>query len=246
MHTGSIEPNRPTLFTDWPRQAFIICLAVLGFAACSTPASPSQIEAATLHLDSQQCIGRTTNQATAVVVAGNLVVSVAHPFVETKSFELRDNTGQEVEAVLIYLDPERDLAVLRITDDTNSGGVSTSDSEPRKGLRFGEPHEEVDVRYVTFANGDPDIGPTIIDATILRYTRLTLDGAGDRAGIELRAPIESGDSGGPVLNSDGEILGLVFATAKGSDTGWAIASEEVVAAIKRAEGHDPIPLVCTD
>ncbi len=237
MHTGPIKPNRPTSLTRWPQLVFVICcLAALGFAACSTPVSPSQIEAATLHLDSQRCIGRTTNQATAVVVEGNLVVSVAHPFLETKSFELRDDAGQKVEAVLIYLDPERDLAVLRITDD----------SEPRKGLRFAEPDEETSVRYVTFADDDPDLGPRIIDATILRYTRLTLDGVGDRAGIELRAPIESGDSGGPVLNRDGEILGLIFATAKGSDTGWAIASEEVIAAIELAEGDDPIPLVCAD
>ncbi len=246
MHTGPIKRNRPTLLTDRPKQVFIICLAALGFTACSTTASPSQIKAATLHLNSQRCIGRTTNQATAVVVADNLVVSVAHSFFETKSFDLLDDTGQKVEADLIYLDLERDLAVLRIIDDASSGGVSSVDSETRMGLRFAEPDEETGVRYVTFADGDPDIGPTIIDATILRYTRLTLDGVGDRAGIELRAPIESGDSGGPVLNSDGEILGLIFATAKGADTGWAIAAEEVIVAIELAKGHDPITLVCTE
>ncbi len=219
-------------------QLAAFCLAPLGLVACSPPASTSQIEAATLHLEAQRCIGRATNQATAVVVPGNLVVSVAHPFDETESFELLDAEGQEVDAELIYLDQQRDLAVLRILDDGSS-------NEPRASLEFAEPDEETSVRYVTFADGDPEVGPTTIEATILRYTRLTLDGAGDRAGIELRAPIKSGDSGGPVLNQDGEILGLVFATAKGSDTGWAIAIEEVSAAIELAKDQSPVPLVCS-
>lgn len=241
MHTEPIETNRLPPLASRLQRAFVCCLTALGFAACTTSASTDQIESATLHLELEQCTGRVTNQATAVVISNGLVVSVAHPFHQTKSFELQDSDGQVLKSTLVHLDFARDLAVLQLVPDSET-------SEPRSGLLFAEPDEELDVRYVTFADGNPDVGPTIVDASILRYTRLTLDGVGDRAGIELQAPIATGDSGGPVLNTDGQILGLIFATARGSDTGWAIASEEVIAAVDHAKeaGLKPVPLLCSD
>ncbi len=214
-----------------------IGLAV-GLTACSRPTPDSEIKAATLHLDLQSCTVGITNRASAVVVREGLIVTVAHSFEETESFTILDSKGQVVAAHLVYLDSERDIAVLELD------GPAEGDSGPT-GLSFGEPNDDTTVRFASFATTDTE-GPTIRDATIVRYTRLTLDGVGNRAGIELLAPIDSGDSGGPVLSDQGEILGLVFATSNGSEKGWAIAAEEVLTAIERAtEGHHQVvPLGC--
>ena len=47
---------------------------------------------------------------------------------------------------------------------------------------------------------------------------------------EIRAVVESGNSGGPLLSPDGKVDGVVFAAAVGvSDTGFALTAAEVSA-----------------
>jgi S1-C subfamily serine protease len=48
---------------------------------------------------------------------------------------------------------------------------------------------------------------------------------------EIRAVVQSGNSGGPLLSSDGRVYGVVFAAAVGvSDTGFALTAAQVAPA----------------
>ncbi len=193
------------------------------------PIGDKQVEAATLQLKVTECATGLTNRASAVVIDNNSIVSVAHTLEGAGTPTLLDSSGREVSATLTYLDSERDLVVFRLKPGMISGLPLSPEGSDRS------------VRYVSFAEDD---GPEIREATILRYTRLTLDGVGDRAGIELRAPIAKGDSGGPVLDDNGAVLGVVFAANNGTDSGWAIASEEIRTAIEASVQGDLPMLKC--
>ena len=208
--------------------------SVPGSTPTSTPEglaiiADERVEAATLRLEVTECTSGVTNRATAVVIDGGSVVSVAHTFVNSGSPVLWDNTGHEFAATLTYLDPEQDLAVFEVEPGLVEGLPLSNQAQDRS------------VRFVSFVE---DKGPTIQQATVLRYTRLTLDGVGDRAGIELEAPIRKGDSGGPVISDEGAVLGVVFASNNGVDSGWAIASEEVRAAIEASKSDSAPSLSC--
>ena len=53
-------------------------------------------------------------------------------------------------------------------------------------------------------------------------------GSVHRSIYSIRAVVRSGNSGGPLLAYNGEVLGMVFATAiDSSDTGFALSDEEI-------------------
>ena len=53
----------------------------------------------------------------------------------------------------------------------------------------------------------------------------------EREVIVMRARVAPGDSGAPLVGSDGRVLGLVFAaSADGSETGYALTSRAVAGA----------------
>ena len=53
---------------------------------------------------------------------------------------------------------------------------------------------------------------------------------------EIRAVVESGNSGGPLLSSDGTVYGVVFAAAVGvTDTGFALTAAQVHADAQAGE-----------
>ena len=51
---------------------------------------------------------------------------------------------------------------------------------------------------------------------------------------QLAGKVEQGNSGGPLLDSRGRVVGMVFAKAKGgAEVGYALALEEINAALAR-------------
>lgn len=179
----------------------------------------------------EQCAGSDTQRATAVAVAPDLVATVAHSFEEAHTITIHDAMGEPVTGELIYLDPAKDLALLRLSETTGST------------LELAAPDESGPVTITTFADED---GPTVKDADILDLVQATLDGEGPRAAVRLGADIKPGDSGAPVLNADGEMVGLVFATVRGKDVGWAVSAVEVRDAVDLVTRERPgaLPLAC--
>jgi S1-C subfamily serine protease len=60
------------------------------------------------------------------------------------------------------------------------------------------------------------------------YGRLELG----RPVVALRGNVRSGNSGGPIVNTNGEVLGTVFAARRGSDDGFAVPNEQVQKAVE--------------
>ena len=49
--------------------------------------------------------------------------------------------------------------------------------------------------------------------------------------VALRGDVRSGNSGGPIVNADGRVVGTVFARRRGSDDGFAVPNDRVGAAV---------------
>lgn len=184
-----------------------------------------------LHLRGEGCAPNIAGLGTVVALADGFAVTVAHAFEGVASFEVVDASGDALDAELLVLDTEKDLAVLRV--DHELGGTTL----PDVGSRL--TGEATVVTYGRFNDG-----PEVRTAEVLRRVTLTLDGDGRRVGYELGIGVEPGDSGGAVLDADGDLAAVVFASARGEERSWSTASVELRPLLARAAGAAPIELVC--
>jgi hypothetical protein len=157
------------------------------------------------------------------------MVSAAHPFEGIRSFELLDSGGNTVEADLVTLRADKDLALLWLRQPETSPAVALS-PEAIQG--------DTPVQFVTF---DRDQVLVVQDGRAVRRANVTLDGEDPRKAIELEGEIEAGDSGAPVL-FDQSVVGVVFAASRGKDAGWAVSASEIQALVE-AQPEDPVPLL---
>jgi S1-C subfamily serine protease len=199
-----------------------LLLVLAAAAACG--AEPVPLTASAYRLDVESCGGTVGQRASAAAIAADLVATVAHPFDGAARFELRDAAGVEVEATLVHLDPARDVALLRLAEP------APHHLEPLA------PEGPGPVTIVSYA--EPD-GPTTEDGRILELVDATLDGTGRRAAARLAADIDPGDSGAAVVDPDGRLVAMAFATVRDTEQGWAISANELLAAAESPNAAGP-------
>jgi S1-C subfamily serine protease len=189
--------------------------------ACGDDARPTGVA---YRLVVQPCQGSVANRASAAAVAPDLLATVAHTLEGARTVEVADSTGHPVDATVVYVDPAKDIALL-------------APRLPLPGhLDLGPASGEGPVGILSYAQSD---GPEMEDGEIIELVDVTLDGEGRRAAIRLSADIDPGDSGAAVLDPQGRMVGMVFATARNDATGWAVASTEIEAAIATVERSRP-------
>lgn len=223
---------------------------------CRADTSVADLSSSVGHLEVQGCTIGTIGQATTFAIQNSgettLLVTVAHVFEDAHSPTVFTSLGAEIPADLIYLDHDLDLALLRVT---------TSDLQALRTADYNDDDDDDDDIFRIAAFGSPGHAITK-PAVVLRTTRLTLDGSQARPALELDAFIENGDSGAPVVNSSGAVVGMIFASKNaiaeatpgdGSTSGgWALASREISVALSsvlsvlsgQAEHAEPIALPC--
>lgn len=131
--------------------------------------------------------------------------------------------GKEVNAKVINYDPERDIAVIKITDDVKMPGIAElGDSSTVKA------GEEV------IAIGNPlgkEFSSTVTKGIVSSPNRKMKTENGNVLDyIQTDAAINPGNSGGPLINSKGEVIGINTAKKVGEDIegiGFAIPINEV-------------------
>lgn len=158
-------------------------------------------------------------EGTGFVVAPNRVMSNAHVVAGSDSVTV-DVDGQSYEAVVVSYDPNADISILDVPDlpsqplqfvdePAPSGTDAVVMGYPGGGDFLATPAR---IREIIELNG-PDIYQT---TTVARevYT--------------VRATIRQGNSGGPMIDRNGEVLGVVFGAAvDNADTGFVLTASEV-------------------
>lgn len=124
-----------------------------------------------------------------------------------------------VPAEVVYYNPDIDVAVLSV--DTGTAPVLPFDESgaAREGVAIlGYPED-----------GPYDVQPARIRAEQrLRSPNIYGDGAVIREVFSLRGLVRPGNSGGPIISSGGDVVGVVFAASvTDQDTGYALTAEQV-------------------
>ena len=145
----------------------------------------------------------------------------AHVVAGTQSVSLDTVVGVKPADVVFY-DPEVDIAVLHAT----SLGLPE--------LRWAE--RELRHGSDAVVMGYPDSGPFAATAARVR-SKLEISGPDiyttgriERSAYTIRGDVRQGNSGGPLLDTEGQVAGMIFGTATDVDeTGYALTGAAVSA-----------------
>ncbi len=137
----------------------------------------------------------------------------------TMSQTVTTRNNQKLHATVVLFDPERDLAVLYVPGLTArtlsfAGPANLGDEAIVAGYPRDDPFTVVPARV-----GDDQLAQA---PDIYQRKEVT------RQIYSIRADVEPGNSGGPLLAPSGRVDGVVFAAAVGvNDTGYALTASEV-------------------
>ncbi len=161
-----------------------------------------------------------TGQGTGVIATDDgLVVTNNHVIDGAEEIKVVLHDGQEVEAELVGADPETDLAVLRID---HAGLVPAA---------FGDSDASLVGDWVVALGSPFGLRQSVTAGIISALGRETVGLARFENYIQTDAAINPGNSGGPLVNLDGQVIGIntaISSAAGGNDgIGFAIPSRMV-------------------
>ena len=169
-----------------------------------------------------------------VIDAAGLIVTNAHVVENAQRISVKLADGREVRADLVGVDEKTDLAVLRLKEaGLQLPAIGWGDSDS---LRVGDP---------IFAIGSPfGLGSTVTSGIVSGRGREIGEGPYDDF-IQIDAAINQGNSGGPLFDSAGHVVGVNTAIYSPSDSGgsvgigFAIPGHMVQSIVKQlvASGH---------
>jgi S1-C subfamily serine protease len=152
-----------------------------------------------------------------VMTNAHVVAGVDQPTVEIG--------GNAVEGTVVHYDPEVDVAVIAVESGEIAALPFDLEVEPQEGVAIlGFPED-----------GPYDVQPgRVRSQQRLRSPNIYGDGAVIRDVLSLRGTVRPGNSGGPVVSSGGDVVGVVFAASlTDSDTGYALTAQQVAQAATR-------------
>ena len=158
---------------------------------------------------------KRTSLGSGVIIDGHrgLILTNAHVVEKTATIQVSLKDEREYEAQIVGIDPESDLALLRIDTQKQLPSVDMGDSSD---IMIGE---------TVIAIGNPfGFSHTVTTGVVSALNRdIKSDDRIFRDFIQIDASINPGNSGGPLLNINGELIGINTAIyAKAQGIGFAI------------------------
>ncbi len=218
-----VAPPKVLSSVAWSVLACVVGVIGVVVALVAEPDSvlavPDGIERSGVLVTADGC--RVPSYGTGAVTAAGIVTN-AHVVAGSSSVQVSLAEGSAVPATVVAFDPVHDLALLRTAELV---GKPLSLAEPVA------PAQLVALGRTTLGEGAADI--EVIEVDLERTVTITISdiygqGRYDRAGLTLGAKIGPGDSGAPLVNQDGQLVGVVFSAARGSgEVAYGIATSEV-------------------
>jgi S1-C subfamily serine protease len=172
------------------------------------------------------------NNGTGFVVEDDVIVTNAHVVAGTRRLAIETENGQTRLGTVVLFDPVLDVAIVRVRN-LDAPPLSLQSQAPPRGA-------------ASVAAGYPGGGPLSFSPSVVRQS-LTAVGRdiydqqrSIRDVVAFQGDVGPGNSGGPLLNTDGVVIGVVFAQAQTDGmgrVGFALAMPAVLERIDSAEGR---------
>lgn len=169
-----------------------------------------------------------------IVDAGGLIVTNAHVAKDADEITVVLSDGREFEGKVALRDDPSDLALIRI--ETKGEQLPHAQLQPSESLEVGD---------LVVAIGNPfGVGQTVTSGIVSALARSSLDISDFNFFIQTDAAINPGNSGGPLVDLEGNVIGInsaIYSRDGGSlGIGFAIPSEMVasVIAAEKSGGKD--------
>jgi serine protease Do len=167
-----------------------------------------------------------------VVDASGVVVTNNHVISEADEITVVFTDGSRLKAEVVGRDQKTDLAVLKVTP-----------TKPLKAVKFGD-SDKVRLGEWVIAIGNPfSLGGTVTAGIVSARNRDINSGPYDNY-IQTDASINRGNSGGPLFNLEGEVIGVntaIISPSGGSiGIGFAVPSKTAIAVIEQLREHKEV------
>lgn len=172
-------------------------------------------------------------EGTGFVVAPNRVMSNAHVVAGSDSVTV-EAEGKKYDATVVSYDPNEDISILAVPD------------LPQKPLLFADQPAKTGTDAVVLGfpgGGDFAATPARVREIIeLSGPDIYKTTTVNREVYTIRGTVRQGNSGGPMINRAGEVIGVVFGAAvDDNDTGFVMTTNEVSRQLAQIGNTVPVP-----
>jgi serine protease Do len=200
--------------------------------ASSTPtAGIGSLQTGVVRIESTYCDG-SVGSGSGFIAGDDLVATVAHVVQGARTLSLRTPEGV-IRGEVVGIDPEREVALVRAV-------------KPLPGFIFAMADEAPQVTDEVLVMGYPEGRPlsTTTGAVSAVDRRVELEGNSISGLIQTDAAVNPGNSGGPMVDSAGRVVGLVEAKGEGEGLAYAVPAAiaaPLLEAWKASPGEVPPP-----
>lgn len=170
-------------------------------------------------------------EGTGFIAGDGLVITNAHVVAGVTMLTIIDTDGSH-KAEVIGFDPKLDIAVVRTMDSLAGRALALKITQIRAGTK------SVVLGYPSGAGFTAS--PAVVLETITATGRDIYNADTTQRSVHtVKADIRHGNSGGPLIGTDGSVIGVVFAESTAyPDIGYALAMEPVIEAFNHAKNNN--------
>lgn len=170
----------------------------------------------------------TTGGTGFLVDAKGYLVTNAHVVEGAKYVAVQNSKGKDLKARIVYSDPKRDIAIIKIVDTSFKAPLTIPYVIRNSGTDIAEP---------IFSLGYPRGTNDIVYGE--GYLAATTGYDGDSLAVQISINANRGNSGSPILNRKGEIIGVLNSRQTSAEgTVFAVQSKYIFDALIRLQKSD--------